>query len=139
MAEYGEVISKEGNKVRLKLYKNEACKNCGACDLGSGGKMVEILAINKCGADVGDTVELFIKKEKFLSAVGIMYVYPLVALLLGIGLGYLINYLFGYNSELLVVAVGLGLTLVAFLSIKKLDKGRKLDVKYTPLATKVIK
>ncbi len=138
MAEYGEVIKKENNKVRLKLRRNEACGSCHACDLGSGGKMVEITAINKCGAEIGDTVELFIKKEKFLNAVLIMYVVPLIALLVGVGLGYLINHLTALNSELIPVVSGFLLTFIAFLSIKKLDK-KKLEHKYTPMAIRVIK
>lgn len=138
MAEYGEVIEKTKNKVRLRMQRNEACGSCHACDLGSGGKMLEITALNKCGAEVGDTVELFIKKERFLSAVAIMYVVPLIALLVGVGLGYLINYLTSLSSELIPVFCGFLLTFIAFLSIKKLDK-KKLESKYTPMAIKVIK
>ncbi len=138
MAEYGEVIKIIDNKVRLKMQRNEACGSCHACDLGSGGKMVEITALNKCNAEIGDTVELFIKKEKFLSAVAIMYVIPLIALFIGIGLGYLINHFGAFNSELIPVLSGFLLTIITFLGIKKLDK-KKLESKYTPMAIKVIK
>ncbi len=137
MSEFAQVSSVEGDKVKLRMFKNEACNHCHACDLGTGGKEVEILAINDCDAEVGDIVELFIKKEKFLNAVIIMYVMPLISLLMGVGLGYLFNYFMNLTSELIPIAFGLLFTLIAFLIVKKLDKD-KLEAKYTPMAVKVL-
>ncbi len=138
MSEFAQVSSVVGNKVKVKMYKNEACKHCNACDFGAGGKEIEIFAINDCGAVAGDTVELFIKKDKFLKAVLIMYVIPLMALIGGLGFGYLLDFALSSTTDLFPVVFGFLFTFLAFLSIKKYNKER-IERKYTPTAVRVIK
>jgi sigma-E factor negative regulatory protein RseC len=87
-------------------------------------------ANNQCNAQVGDLVEIYLKEENFLKAVFIMYSIPLIGLLLGIGIGYLI-----FDNELLIMLLGIVVMSLTFVMIRLNEKRFKTE-KFRPIAIK---
>lgn len=128
MAEVGLVKEVKGDYVVVGLVRNEACGHCKACSVGLQETEMILEADNQCHAEVGDLVEIYLKEENFLKAVFIMYSIPLIGLLLGIGLGYLL-----FNHELLIIATGLLLMSLTFVLIRLNEERFKTD-KFRPIA-----
>ena len=139
MAEIGIVIKEKENLVTVKLERKEACAKCRACTAGLETKEMLLEAENLCNAKVGDTVKVSLEQSNFLIAVVIMYVIPLIALLLGIGLGYVISEQFGCTSkELISVAFGLVTLGLSYLFIR-MNENKWKNKKFRPVAEEIIK
>ncbi len=138
MGEIGTVIKKTNNKVTLELLKNEACKSCMACTMGAEGKVVTIEAVNKCSAKIGDEVELYLDNQNFLHAVIIMYILPLIALFIGLFVGFLLSKVVPFNAELTSITIGFLFTISTYLIIKK-NENRFKTAKFTPVAKRIVK
>lgn len=128
MAEVGQVIEIKGKNVVVELQRQEACAKCKACTAGLQTTQMLLEAENQCEATKGDWVEVYLKEANFVKAVLIMYTIPLVALLLGLGLGYLL-----FSHELLVIGLGFVTMALAFITIRLNDKRFRTE-KYRPIA-----
>lgn len=132
MAEIGQVIEEKGSFVVVSLQRQEACAKCGACTAGLKAKEMIVEAENMCNAKKGDMVNITLEKSNFLKAVIIMYVLPLLGLLAGIFVGYLLN-----TNEIIALIIGfifLGITY----GIIRLNEDKFNNKKYRPIADKVI-
>jgi sigma-E factor negative regulatory protein RseC len=139
MAEVGKVINTKGPYLVVALERKEACAQCRACSMGHESKEMILEVENECNAIVGDKVTINLEKSNFLIAVVIMYTIPLISLLAGIGVGYLVakNYI-GGNVELISLVVGLVFLAGSYLGIRK-NEHRFNTKKFRPIAEKVVK
>lgn len=135
MAQTGTVESIRDKNVYVKVIREEACAHCKMCTTGvNEGKECVIEAVNKCGAKIGDIVEIDVQNNYFLRATAIMYGIPLVALMLGIGLSLGILQSAGIrNAELISAVIGLGFTGIVYMIINKREKNDK-NKQYLPVA-----
>lgn len=113
MGEKGQVIELKANIAVVKMERTEACAKCRACE-GLGKHEMVIEAKNLCDADVGDTVEIDLESQNFLKAIGIMYGIPLITLMLGFVIGYIL-----IKNEFLSFALGIIFMLLTYLWIKQ--------------------
>jgi sigma-E factor negative regulatory protein RseC len=138
MAETGLVINKDDNIVTVKLERKEACAKCRACTASLESKEMILNAENKCNAKIGDTVKISLEQSSFLKAVFIMYCIPLISLLLGIGIGYLVSLQIGRgNNEIIQVVFGL-ITLGLSYLIIRLNENKWKNKKFRPIAEEII-
>ncbi len=132
LAEVGQVIERKGNLVVVRLERHDACSSCRACIAGIDPKEMLLEATNACGAKEGDLVGITLEQSNFLKAVLIMYTIPLIALLMGLGLGYVV-----FRTEVGALLCGVVLLGSAFLLIRKneshFNKGG-----YRPIANELI-
>lgn len=128
MAEVGEVIEVKDPYVVVSLMRSEACGKCKACTAGLQETQMIMEAENQCDAHVGDFVEIYLKEENFLKAVFIMYGIPLIGLMIGIGLGYLL-----FDHELMIMLVGIIVLAATYILIRVNEKRFKTE-KYRPIA-----
>ncbi|HHX61288.1 MAG TPA: SoxR reducing system RseC family protein [Epulopiscium sp.] len=135
MAQTGIVESIKEKNVYVKVIREEACAHCKMCTTGiNEGKECVIEAVNKCGAHVGDKVEIDVQNNYFLRATAIMYGIPLVALMIGIILSLAILQSQGVKgAELISAFIGLGLTAIVYTIINKREKNNK-NTEYLPIA-----
>lgn len=139
MAETGIVIKQKENYVTVKLERREACAKCRACTAGFETKDMIIEAENICHAQEGDQVEISLEQSNFLKAVLIMYTIPLISLLSGLGVGYLISYELGLKStELIAVICGFALLAVSYIIIKN-NEDKWRDKKFRPVAINIVR
>lgn len=133
MAEVGQVIEVKDTYVVVKLERSDACGKCQACTMGENSKEMILEAKNICKAKVGDLVSISLEQSNFLKAVGIMYGIPLIALLLGIGIGYVVS-----KSDMISLICGLLALAVCYFSIHRISKHMNMD-QYRPTADSVVK
>ncbi|MDY6826139.1 MAG: SoxR reducing system RseC family protein [Bacillota bacterium] len=142
MEQYGVVTQTNDERAKVSLQRHLACKNCGRCGMlsGSGGKDVVIEALNPIKAQPGQRVMLESDDRQVLFVAFMLYVVPLVGLVAGIfaWLKAAASLGFTENQELISVAIGFGVMIIAFILIRIWDNRVKDDPKYKPVITTLI-
>ncbi len=138
MAEIGQVTELMGDLVRVKLQRHDACNHCNACSAGVETEEMVLEAENLCLAEPGDLVEISLEESNFLAAVMIMYIVPLIGLLVGIGIGYVIGGAIGMNQEVMALVVGFAMLAITYLTIKS-NEDKFNTRKFRPIASNVVK
>ena len=87
MDDIGTVVSLSGNSAVVKINKSKKCNACKACTFLPGQDAVNVLAENKKGAAVGDTVRVTAQKPLALKASLLCYLMPLAFALVGMAIG----------------------------------------------------
>ncbi len=125
----------------VKTTKTEACKACAArstCHSVGGGKEMEVEAINHAGALVGQKVVLSFDTSPLLKATFLLYVFPILAMIVGAFIGQKLAPNFDFDTSFLSAIFGFlffGLTILFVRS-----KGNKLAKKdeYRPKVIRII-
>lgn len=91
MKEYGRVVAIEGRDAMIKFVRTSACGRCHACGMLSAQNEIVVSVPNTMGAEAGDRVAIDIRMKKALGASAIAYVFPLVMLILGAFVGWLLS------------------------------------------------
>lgn len=138
MAEIGQVMEKQGDLIKVKLQRHDACNHCNACTMGVDTEEMILEVENLCKAKAGDLVEIHLEESNFLQAVMIMYIVPLLGLLAGIAIGYGIGNAVGINSEVTALVIGFLLLAGTYLFIKS-NEERFHTKKFRPVANHVVK
>lgn len=134
----GTVERIEGNYAYVRIMREEMCGDCHACDMMGEKKKCEIKCFNNTNSLVGDVVEVDGSSNHFLKATGLMYGLPLICLLGGLGLGYLLPLgQLGSLREGVMIITGLGSMAGMFWWIKRRDAKKEYEV-FLPTIIKVI-
>lgn len=120
LTEYGEVTEIKGSVAYVKFIRTSACGRCHACGMLANQNDITVQVENELNAAVGDNVAVSIRIRRALGASAIAYVFPLIMLVLGVLLGWLLSGVWGVfaNSDLSMALCGLGLALLAFVLLK---------------------
>ncbi len=111
--------------LKAELIRSEACAKCGACQHGRTESM--FYPLPKGNFTEGDTVEISLPDEGAFVASLIAYGIPLLCMILGLGLGFLLGL-----PELLQAALALGALAVGYFVLKALEPRIKRSGKYSP-------
>ena len=132
MSEVGKVISADEDRVVVSMTRTEACAKCRMCVVGMSAEQMLVTAVNECGAQPGDEVEVELRTGFFARAVVLSYGFPLLMFFAGILGGQLFEL-----GEPVSFAIALGLVFVsyAFIHFSKIGK----NPNYKPVAAKIIK
>lgn len=135
MSQIGVVESVKKDRVFVKVSREGACAHCRMCTSGiNEGKECLIEAVNQCEAGVGDLVDIDIQAKYFLEATIIMYGIPLIAMLSGIGIAWMITKGLGIpNAETISAIVGIIFTSGVYFWINKREKKNE-NMAYLPIA-----
>jgi sigma-E factor negative regulatory protein RseC len=125
----------------VRTTKTDACKACAArstCHSVGGGKEMEVEAINHAGARVGQKVVLSFDTSPLLKATFLLYVFPIIAMIIGAFVGQHLAPNFNFDASILSAIFGFfffGLTILFVRS-----RGNKLAQKdeYRPKIIRVI-
>lgn len=128
MERIGIIVEDNGGFSKVKLMRHSACGSCGACSMGDESKDVFLVARNQIGAKKGEFVEVGMPTAGILSAAFIMYMLPLAALFVGLGLGILL--IESPNEEILSGGLGFLFMALTFMWIKKHEKNITKNDKY---------
>ncbi|MDF2891362.1 MAG: positive regulator of sigma RseC/MucC [Clostridia bacterium] len=141
MKQTGVVVGIEGDKAKIRMQRHTACGDCGACGVSESQLKVTVEAENTVGAKTGDFVELDMETVDFLSAVVVVYLFPLIALIIGIFAGYYGILALGISDSMaqgfgaVIGILAAGLTYV-FIRLKE-DKLKGMK-KYKPAITNIV-
>jgi len=137
MGEIGQVLSVKEDLVEIALNRPDACGHCNACSIGVEKEATVLEAENGCHAKVGEMVEISLEESQFLLAVVIMYILPLIGLLSGIIIGYLLGGKMGMDPEVIGLIFGFLLLAMTYGLIKK-NEARFHTKKFRPVAIKIV-
>ena len=131
MTKFGQVYEYDEATQTATIHfdRPDACKKCGACGSGSQQGTISL----KADCKVGDWVRVEMPEGRFLQATAIAYVIPLIGLLGGMGLGWLLGA--GSDGGMLIGAlVGLAISGGILYLVDKRVSGRP---EWTPHVTAV--
>jgi len=120
MNEYGQVVKTENKKALVMFRRTSACGKCQACGMLSGQNEITVEVPNDLGAREGQLVEVNIVMKKAIRASAIAYVFPLVMLILGAVLGWLLTDLWNVfaNRDVTMALCALIFAALSFLLLK---------------------
>lgn len=82
MKSNGKVIEINGNRIKLKMFKESSCAHCSGC--GDANKMARELEVTYDGEiELGDIVTFELEDAKMLKIGFIVYVLPVIIMILG--------------------------------------------------------
>ena len=137
MKEFGEIASVQGEYATILVKRSGACSKCGACELGSNNSNMFLKAKNVLNGKPGDIVELELPASQFLEASVIVYLFPLLGLILGVG--YFVGTNFGINAQLSAAVSGILFTAIVFIIIRIMEPHFKKSKKFSPVIVNIIK
>ena len=103
----------------------DGCSSHGACKALGGGKEMEVEALNTAQARPGDQVLLTLEDQSLLKLSFLVYMFPVLALILGAALGQNVAHFFTIDSEMSSFGLGALFFALAFVLVKIRD--RKLE------------
>ncbi len=115
----GIVIESIGETAKVRCSIHSDCENCGVCP-GSNAMIIDVT--DEVGAKVGERVLIESKETNMLRAAFMIFMLPLLAIGLGIFLGYYLSSRLMISAALLMTMGGLIFGLPAIYIIRRLDK-----------------
>ncbi|MBS3809646.1 MAG: SoxR reducing system RseC family protein, partial [Desulfobacterales bacterium] len=107
--ETGVVIKINGSHATVKTQRSAACEGCSeksTCHSMGGAKEMEIEALNPIQAGTGDTVTLEFATGRMLKLSLLLYIFPIVALLVGAIIGDQTAKIAGMDASVLAAITG---------------------------------
>jgi len=127
--EQGVVLEVKGNIAEIKVGRHSDCTSCGACP---GSNSVIITANNKIGAKAGQRVEFEVKEVNVLLGAFTVFVWPLLAALLGVIAGRFAAAPLGYDLAAAQISGGVAAFLLSLVFVKLFDKSAAGSEKSKP-------
>lgn len=121
MNESGLVTRIEGDTAFVKFERTSACAKCGACGMLSGQNDITVSMVNLLHAKAGDRVQVQFTTKNALQSSAIAYIFPLIMLFVGVGLGYVIPQDIFAVPDVLAALLGIIFAAAAFLILKLLN------------------
>lgn len=133
MNQIGKIVSIQGNMATVELERGSACEKCGICHLGET-QILHIDVENSINAQEGQRVLVAVMPGSVLKASSILYLFPLLALVGGISLAYLLEWLIGLpgNVEWWGISIGLVLFILAFVVIRLREPALRKNPSFAP-------
>ena len=129
----GVVIDTSGDCAKVRISVHSDCENCGVCP---GNNAMILDATDEIGAETGQRVLIETKENNMLLAAFAIYMLPLLAIGLGVFVGYYISSRLMIPSTLLMILGGIVFAVPALYIVKRLDKSLQPD---KPVIVRTIK
>ncbi len=131
MIKFGQIMdqNEKSGIVTVRFERPEACGNCHACGYGSKNSEVTLPS----DRSVGEWVRVELPENRFVQATALVYIIPLIGLLAGLLLGWLLG---AGNDLITIFGAILGLA-VAFVTLYLIDKRVSQKPGWTPRITDV--
>lgn len=127
MEKSGVVIALSGSNAIVEVRRTSSCgDNCSGCSGACEVPVAKVTVPNDKGAKIGDFVVLTVSESDMLKASFALYTVPLIALILGIGLGiFVAGTLALPSSDLVGLGLGFVFMIMAFVGINASKKIKK--------------
>ncbi|MDR5658076.1 SoxR reducing system RseC family protein [Serpentinicella sp. ANB-PHB4] len=139
MKRQGTVTQILGDNAKVQIRRHSSCEKCNACSAGRE-KSMEVIAINKVNAQVGEEVSLDLESQNVLKAAFIIYMIPLITLLVGISISMALFSRLDtrINVEMISAIIGVLSMALTFVIIRSKNKQLESKGKYTPIISEII-
>lgn len=129
----GVVIDTSGEIAKVRTSIHSDCESCGMCP-GNNAMILDV--IDEIGAEKGQRVLIKNKETNMLLAAFTVYILPLLAVGLGILLGYYLASRLNISSVVLMTLMGVIFCLLAIFIVKRLDRSLQSE---KPIIIRTIK
>jgi len=138
--EIGVVTSIEGSTAHVDVPKKSTCEGCTAGTCITGEKSMEIIAINKAGAEVGQKVRVLVHSYAYMRGTMIVYGIPALALVLGAVFGKEIMAWFfeGADPDTLSAIFGFGFLTLSIIGVKIWSNRKTSKAELTPVIEEIL-
>ncbi|MFC1863660.1 SoxR reducing system RseC family protein, partial [Thermodesulfobacteriota bacterium] len=137
--ELGIIEKVFNHKATVRVQQTPACEHCkskASCDISKREMMVDLE--NDLQAKVGDQVELSVPEGAIVKISMFVYLFPIIALMIGAFIGAALGEIFRVNQSISAALTG-GIAMgVVFFVLKRFEKTEKFKVKYQTRMTRVI-
>jgi sigma-E factor negative regulatory protein RseC len=140
MPRVGKIIEMHEDVALISMKANDGCDGCEACSHGANDAEQELEAINKLGAELGDTVEFDMEIPSLLSAAFIAYTVPLLTMVGSIMISVYSFRAIGMDkySELLASIIGFTTLFLTYVVIRKFDTRMKESKRFLAVITRIV-
>jgi sigma-E factor negative regulatory protein RseC len=124
----------------VKTMRSSACAACSsrnACHGDGPGEEMRVEAINTANARVGDRIVLSIATASLLKASFLLYVFPILAMIVGAFLGQAVAVIRGMDPSGLAALGGCLFFGLAFAAIRMTGRHLEKNTRYTPEIVKI--
>lgn len=116
MKSNGKVTEVNGNKIKVKMFKESSCAHCSGC--GDASKLTRELILTYDGdIEPGDIVTFELEDAKMLKIGFLVYILPILMMMIG----FIISSKMG-NSEKTSVFVSFAFLIISFICLHIYDK-----------------
>lgn len=139
--EEGTVVEVSGGTARVLLRRSRLCEGCGSCCVLVDDETMLAEAENRAGAKQGDRVIVDLPRGVSIRAAYILYGIPLLAFLVGLGLGSLLgSAVFGGGATVIVgLAFALAFLVLSYFLISRIyAPGSRASSRYRLIISKVL-
>ena len=139
ISERGIVEKIDNQKAIVRVTKSSACAHCGSrdsCNISDRDMLVEVA--NDLKAAVGDSVEISVPEGTLLKLSVLIYLFPIIALMVGAFLGNFLAESFHINQSLSAVTGGGILLIIAFCGLKFYERTKKSGEGHSPRMTRIL-
>ena len=132
MLESGSIVEIKEKTMTVRFARSSMCEKCGACERAQEAMLMEVERLKD--AKLGDVVEVQMGEKTLISASMLAYGVPLLLLLAGLYLGYMLPAWTGLPlpADLMAAALGLLLAAASFMMLRATEKQRRASGKYAP-------
>jgi sigma-E factor negative regulatory protein RseC len=139
--EEGTIVRVEGPKAWVVVRRSSACNHCGSkesCVSLEGGKSMESEVLNPLSGQVGDRVILKIPTGSVLKLSFLVYVFPILAFILGAVYGVKFGKEHGMDPDLVSFLMGFSTSIVSFFVLKLIERMLMKKKEYIPEIERII-
>lgn len=129
----GVVIDTSGETAKVRISVHSDCENCGVCP-GTNAMILDV--VDEIGAETGQRVLVENKETNMLRAAFTVYMLPLLAIGLGVGLGYYLSAWLKVSANLGMILGGIVFAVPALYIVKRLDRSMQSE---KPIIVRTIK
>ncbi|HDR16852.1 MAG TPA: hypothetical protein ENN79_15480 [Desulfobacteraceae bacterium] len=141
LTEQGIVEKTDEGSAWVRVERSSACASCPSrteCKV-EFGKGVVVKAENTTDCRTGDMVRLSMPADSFLKSTFMVYILPVLALVAGAYIGMEIIHIEGMSRDAASAAAGFGAMALYFLFLRRADRKRSRNPRFSPRITAVIK
>ena len=140
LEEIGTVISIEGHHARVSVPKKSSCEGCTAGTCSAGEQSMEIEALNKAGAVIGQRVRVMVHTYAYMKGSMIIYGIPAIFLVIGAVFGKEIMPRFfpSRDTDILSAFFGFSFLLASFILIKFWSQRQAKKDESTPVIEEIL-
>ena len=139
MKEQGIIEKVKKHKVTVRVQQTQSCEHCkskASCNISKKEIMVELE--NTLQAKVGDQVELSVPDGSVVTISMFVYLFPIIALLIGAFIGAALGEIFKMNQSITAALTGGIAMALVFIALKRFEKTEKFKEKYQTRITRII-
>jgi len=130
----------EDGWAQVETDRNDACSHCGSCHVSFGcNSEMNIKAINRAGAGVGDLVSIHLSSGTIMKSAAILYLIPVAGLISGAFIGEGLSTKLAISETSAIALLSLAGFIMGFIITTLISRWMSARRKLSPIITRIIR